>query len=174
MSPSPGMDIRFARLLAYDAVLVGLVGGCGAYPTWYWSGWAGVLALPVAAGMLLAASLTGGFFILAAATEGPARAAAAFMPAEGYRIGISIVLTAVAALAGVAITPLLVWVMIFFLVTLYCEVVWLVKALRKAQLTDADWQKIASVAGLFSKGRKADRQGDQPEIDPENIDWDDL
>lgn len=174
MSPSPGMDIRFTRLLAYDLALVALVGGCGAYPTWYWSGWAGVLALPIAAAMLLAASLTGGFFIMAAATEGPARAAAAFMPAEGYRIGISIVLTGVAWLAGVAVTPLVIWMMIFFLVTLYCEVIWLVRALRRAQLTDADWQKIASVAGLFSKRRKPDTPQDEPGIDPEDIDWDDV
>jgi hypothetical protein len=132
MNDDAPMAIRFGDLWTWSVPMAAVVGGLGAVPTWTWAGRAGLLAEALAAPVSLLAAGVGGWMIRRAAGEGPARAAAAFAPAEGYRGALTVVLGAVGWLAApVGAAAWVLWLLIFYLALLFCTVVWLVKALRR-------------------------------------------
>jgi hypothetical protein len=137
------MKIRFVAMLGWVVPISLAVGGLGAYPTWYWcgqenGGWEALEAETWAWGIVFIGIIMSGLLIHRAAREGAARAAAMFMPTEGYRIALCVILGVVAwLLTRVHFVPLVVWLFIFYLTMLFCEVAWLARALRRSVITDA-------------------------------------
>lgn len=131
IDPEP-MRIRMVSLVGWALALVLVVGGLGGFPTWTWQGNAGLWSLCVAAAVGFGGALFGGRIICRAAQAGPTSAATAFLPSELYRLGFGVVVGAVAGVvAPVSLVALVIWLLIFHLIMMYSEVVWLVKALRR-------------------------------------------
>ena len=154
------MEIRLRVLVARVIASVVVIGGLGAYPTWTWSGDGGLVAEAVAGAAGLAGAVMGAALITRAAREGAARAAAAFLPAEGYRFGVGAGSAALLWLVtDIPPVPLLIWSLGFFLAILFCETSWLVGALQR----DARAGETRNVLQLLH--RRVENSG---------ADWDDV
>ncbi len=131
MARSQGMRICVGGMLGWVISFAAVSGALGAYPTWKGSGWAGLKGELVAAGIVLGVKILSSIVVVGKAARGAGPAAIAFVVLAMAR-AVGCVALAAAALATLSLsgTVLFVWVVIFYLVTLAAECIWLVKALR--------------------------------------------
>ena len=126
------LELKYSRLLGYLVLLTGAAGALGAWPTWRLAGAEGLRSQLAAGLILLVVHLAGGAVLVRRARFGPAAVTMAFMSLSLLRVLACAVLAVGAArVLGLDKKALLVWLMLFYLVTLAGEGLWLVRSLRR-------------------------------------------
>lgn len=127
------LDVRFSALLGWVLPATLGIAVCGIWPTWLLpAGWGGVLSELAAGVVVLSVMVANGLMVVAAAKKGRASAAMAFSASSLVRMVLCPLLTAMVGwIFDLAIMPLGVWMVVFYLTGLMMECVWIVRALRK-------------------------------------------
>ncbi len=126
------MEVKISALLGWVLPVSLGIAVFGIFPTWLKTGWAGVWAELAAGAVVLSVMLGNGLVVVAAAKKDRASAAMAFSASSLVRMVLCPLLTALVWwLFDLAVMPLGVWMVIFYLTGLAMECVWIVRALRK-------------------------------------------
>lgn len=132
MVPKHRMRISFTGLLGWVVPMALGVAAIGVYPTWTLSGRAGLNAQAAAGGIVLAAMILGGFFVIRSARHGPGPAAMAFIVLGMVQIGVCASMIAlIISLSDLPAEATLLWFGMFFLSMFAGEVAWIVQALAR-------------------------------------------
>jgi hypothetical protein len=124
--------ISFRAMLCYVLPAGALTGAIGAYPTWV-AGGARALWAELSAGAIVLGVMTGSAVVIVrSAARGPGKVAMAFLTASLIRV-VACLGLAGGAWAVFHLPPLTLclWLIVFYLVVLAAEVVWLARALRR-------------------------------------------
>jgi len=120
-----------AEALAWIITLGVAAWAIGAYPTWLLAGWGGLLAQGLAGGVVLLTTALSTMMIADLAARDPAQAAVGLAGFGAIRVMLAIsAFVAGWKYLGLPPTPLLLWIVLFYVSALTGQIVWSVMALR--------------------------------------------
>lgn len=135
MARQKPLDISLRSLMGW---VLGPVLGMtlfGIWPTWLLEGWAGVIAQWVTVLLVLSVMFGSGSLTVYAARQGAGPASTVFLGASLFRMLLSPLLVGLAWLVtGLPSGSMTVWLVITYVTCLVLECIWLVLALRRAEL----------------------------------------
>jgi hypothetical protein len=126
-----GVRLSFWAMLGWVWMIGLLIGAAGVWPTWQVAGRRGLEGELLAVAVVLSTMLASALVVLRLARRGPAVVAAVFV--IGGAVRLAVVLTA-ALILGHVLRPhavaFLLWVAVFYLVTILGEGFWLARAMK--------------------------------------------
>lgn len=126
------LKLSFFRLLKLVLPIALVAGGIGAYPTWIKSGTEGLIAELTSAIIAIIVVTSSGMLLVWCGKHSPLMIAKVFTPSVVARVFLSLALGgAMWQLFALPPIPLLVWLLVFYIITLVVESYWLMTELKK-------------------------------------------